>query len=212
MDHDAALADASFFRRVLTVVLIAFAPTLSAGPIFPDIWYEFGFSDPGVSATGCDPADPAGNFCVPSSGTLTEFLDAPAWTFSSVAGATLTVTDAFLSTDRFELFDFGTSLGLTSLPDAAALLDCGDDPLPCLATAGMSSGVFVLARGSHAITLVPVLGDGGGAGYLKLVGAAPVPEPATLVLISLGVVLFAAQHRRRHGSWNAEPCGPSLEP
>src|SRR5205807_246059 len=83
-------------------------------------------------ATGCDPADPAGPFCIPSSGTPTEFLDAPPWTFvAPAAGALLTVTDAFLAGDRFQVFDFGASLGLTSAPVGNA--DCGDDPIPCLA-------------------------------------------------------------------------------
>ena len=109
----------NLLRCVSAIGLVAVAPALSAGPILSDVWYEFGFTDVGVDATGCDPADPAGAFCIPSSGTPTVFLDAPPWTFlASAAGATLTVTDAFLSGDQFELFDFGASIGLTSPPSA----------------------------------------------------------------------------------------------
>lgn len=187
-------------RCASAIALIAVAPALSAGPILSDVWFEFGFTDAGVAATGCDPADPAGAFCIPSSGTPTEFLDAPPWTFAaSAAGATLTVTDAFLSGDQFELFDFGASIGLTSPPAAAALVDCGDDPEICLATAGMSSGSFVFAAGPHSITLIPVLSpEGGGAGYLRVTGAA-IPEPGSLVLITLGLLgLFSLRLRRTH--------------
>src|SRR5690349_8459822 len=78
------------------------ATPASAGPIVVDTYYEFSFEDVGTLAKGCDPADPAGNFCFESSGTPTTFLDAPPWTFvSGGAGTTLTVTDAFASGDRF---------------------------------------------------------------------------------------------------------------
>src|SRR5689334_18655160 len=65
--------------------LLMLAPTVSAGPIALNTWLEFAVSDPGVDATGCDPDDPNGPFCIPSSGTPTQFLDAPPWTFSAPA-------------------------------------------------------------------------------------------------------------------------------
>lgn len=188
----------NLLRCASVIGLVALAPALSAGPVLSDVWYEFGFADVGVGATGCDPADPAGAFCIPSSGTPTEFLDAPPWTFvAAAAGATLTVTDAFLSGDQFEFFDFGSSIGLTSPPSAVAVVDCGDDPEVCITTAGMSTGSFVLAAGAHSITLAPVLApEGGGAGYLRVTGAA-IPEPSSLALIALGVLaLFALRLRR----------------
>ena len=49
---------------------------------------------------------PPATLCLPSSGTPTTFVDAPAWTFTAGAGgAVLIGTDAFLSTDQFELLD-----------------------------------------------------------------------------------------------------------
>ena len=179
--------------------LITVAPALSAGPILAGVWYEFGFSIAGTPATGCDPDDPAGPFCIPSSGTPTQFLNAPPWTFSTATSAALTVTDAFTSGDRFQLFDFGASIGLTSLPSAAAIVDCGDDPAVCLATAGISRATFVLAGGPHSITLVPVLSpDGGGAGYLRI--AAAVPEPGSLVLVAVALLgIFSLRVGRVRG-------------
>ena len=181
----------NLLRCASAIGLIAIAPVLSAGPITTGTWHEFGFADAGTPATGCDPADPAGPFCIPSSGTPTDFLDAPPWTFLASALAFLTVTDAFSSGDQFELFDFGASIGLTSLPVAG--IDCGDDPVPCLATVGMSSATFALAAGAHSITLTPTLSQDGGAGYLLV----QVPEPGSLALVALALFAVLVLRLRR---------------
>jgi hypothetical protein len=166
--------------------------SVSAGPISINTWYEFSFTDVGVQARGCDPNDPLGNFCVPSSGTPSQFLDAPPWTFTTTDAIRLSVVDAFASGDQFELFDFGVSLGKTSVPVTA--VDCGDDPVVCLGTAGMSQGAFWLAAGSHSLTITPSLSaDGGGSGFLL----AETPEPSSIAMIGLGGVLLGLIRRRR---------------
>src|SRR5216117_2171702 len=109
-------------KLLLLVASSVLAAPAFAGPIPFDTYLQFSFSDVGTPAVGCDPADPAGAFCFPSSGTPTSFLDAPAWTFAD--SALLTIIDAFTSGDRFELFDFGVSLGSSSTPGIDA--DCGD--------------------------------------------------------------------------------------
>lgn len=181
---------------LLGLMLTVVTAVANADPLPLDAWAEFGFGEVGDFAQGCDPADPAGPFCIPSSGTPTVFLGAPAWTFMSAGPAILTITDAFESGDRFELFDFGVSLGLTSSLLAGAIVDCGDDPVACLATPGMSTGTFMLGAGPHSLMLRLVEGrGGGGAGYLR-VEATTVPEPGTLALLALGLIALGILRRR----------------
>jgi hypothetical protein len=173
------------------LLLVTLAIPSFAGPINLGTWYEFGFTTPGVLATGCDPNDPSGPFCPPSSGTPVTALTAPPWTFSSTLPTLLTVTDAFLSGDQFQVFDLTTSLGNTSVPTPG--IDCGDDPVPCLATTGVSSRVFPLAAGSHSLTIRPTIADFGSA-YLRVDTA--VPEPAMMLPVAAGL-LFCCETARR---------------
>ncbi|MGC4050574.1 MAG: PEP-CTERM sorting domain-containing protein [Paludibaculum sp.] len=179
--------------RVVFCVLafsLTLAMHLSASVISLGTYQEFGFSTAGVEATGCDPNDASGPFCFESSGTVALLLGPAPWTFVAPAGgAVLTVTDAFFSGDRFEIFDFGSSIGLTSVP--LDNIDCGDDPVPCLATAGVSSGIFNLAAGNHSLTISPTISNGGGSGYLLVdVPLASVPEPGSWLLVGLGLALL----------------------
>lgn len=177
----------------------------AAGPIAFGSFLQFSFDAVGAPVKGCDPADPLGNFCIPSSGTVTGFLDAPSWTFNAPAGgASLTVVDAFVAGDEFQVFDFGVLVGATSLSSGRPVPDCGDDPVVCLATAGMSKGVFALAPGAHALTLVSTrLFDTLGSAYLRVDVANRVSEPASLALVlgALGTMLGANRRRsNRTGS------------
>ncbi|MBI2680947.1 MAG: PEP-CTERM sorting domain-containing protein [Candidatus Solibacter usitatus] len=178
---------------------LALAVLLSATPALADsvpldVWQQFAFETAGTPATGCNPNDPAGPFCIGSSGTLTDFAPAPPWTFSTPFGAVLTVTDAFEAGDQFEVFDFGASIGTTTAPSGST--DCGDDPAVCLATADISKGIFSLAGGSHAITIFPVLAPTGGGTAYFLVEAAPVPEPGSWALLASSLLALAVARRR----------------
>ena len=85
-----------------------------AGPVGLRTWYEFSFFEVGILAQGCPPADPLGFDCIPSSGTPTVFADPPPWTFTAGSDVVLTVTDAFLHGDGFDVFDFGVLIGATT--------------------------------------------------------------------------------------------------
>jgi hypothetical protein len=142
-------------------------PVPTGGP-----WIEFAFLGTGSSATGCSPADPTAPSCGPSSGANSVFGGAPPWTFTAPAGgANLTVTDAFQRGDQFEVFDFGTSIGSTSIPATTGA--CGDDPDPCVADPGVSHGVFPMTAGAHSITIKAKASPfGAGAAYFRI-DAAP---------------------------------------
>lgn len=190
----------SFPRVTAKALGIAFIASVlsgspaSAGPIPFNQWLEFAFTDPGVSTTGCFPADLAGDFCIPSSGTPTSFLDAPPWTFSLVAPATLKVTDAFTSGDQFELLNFGIPFAMTSIPVLSN--DCGDDPVPCFADANMSTLSQLLAPGNYSLTIAPLAApDGPGSAYF-IIESAAIPEPALVLLVASGIA-FGLRHTNR---------------
>jgi PEP-CTERM motif len=190
------------FKRLVQASLLgavlATSGAAMAGPIASNIFLQFSFDNVGDKAKGCDPADPAGNFCPASSVTPTGFLDAPAWTFvASAAGATLTVIDVFLSGEKFDVFDFGQLIGTTSLPPRLGI-DCDEDPVVCLATPGMSVGIFNLAAGAHSLELVLTRG-GQGVGYLQVADAvAQVPEPASMALMLGGLAALWGSRRRQY--------------
>src|SRR5215510_2880042 len=97
----------------VVIFVLGMSTPMKADPLPIGVWTEFSFTAAGTPATGCFPNDPAGNFCIPSSGTPSTFLGAPPWTFTSPVASTLTVTDAFEAGDRFQLFDSNASIGRT---------------------------------------------------------------------------------------------------
>jgi hypothetical protein len=187
--------------KVLTAVLAiagfaAFAAPASAGVISEYTIYEFSWLGTGGSfATGCTPADPGGLACTPASDVPTTPADAPAWTFVAPAsGALFGVQDAFAMVDKFEVFDFGVSMGTTSAPPGGA---CGDSIAVCY-TSGASHGLFVMAPGAHSITIKHLEGVTGAAFFAWAADeGSRVPTPAGAGLALLGMA--GAMVRRRRG-------------
>ncbi len=151
---------------------------VAATPITVGPWYEFGFYGPATALTN-------GTGTTPTTNPVAAMAPDPAWTFTLSAPGTLTVLDLFNSTDQFEIFNFGASLGLTSAPTSGA--SCGGDIACALADSRYSIGIFNLAAGSYSITGTQTLGTAG-AGVFQ-VASATVPEPGSTLLLVLGLGL-----------------------
>lgn len=114
-------------------------------------------------------------------------------------GVMLTVVDAGFAGDRFEVFDNGTSLGLTSdVPANGNGVDAGIHFDAALGNSSFSKGFFFLGAGSHTITgllaqsAVDAMNSTVGA-----ISATPVPLPASLLLLFSGGGLMSLFARRR---------------
>jgi hypothetical protein len=109
------------------------------------LWLEFEFMVSGSFAGACTD-------CEPSSGQNSVFGGRPPWKFTAPpTGARLTITDAFALGDRFEVFDFGVSIGET--PAVSEEGACGDDPEICSVSSAASHASFILGGGAHEITI-----------------------------------------------------------
>lgn len=116
------------------------------------------------------------------------------FTVTTTAPAELQVVDTFASGDRFEVFDNGQSLGLTSVPVAGADTDTFDgafgDP-----NGRWSRGMFTLSPGAHVFTGIAVDSPFGvGTGGLRLMpipqsDSSRVPEPSALTLLIAVIAL-----------------------
>ena len=164
----------------LAFVLVLAAPAARASAIVAGTWYDFLF--------GADGSDLTAGF---GGGGSTAPPAAP-WTITLAGPAYLIVTDCCQPGDRFELFDGGISLGLTSAVTSDTAFVCGT-PDSCLADPLMSHGVFLLGAGSHSITgIVTDSPHGGGEGFFRIA----VPEPGSAALIGLAMGILAAVRRR----------------
>jgi len=127
------------------------------------------------------------------------------FTFSSSSPVDVYITDDFESGDRFEIFDFGVSLGLTSVPTVGDVDEMG--PAAAFLDPDYSHGVFTVGPGDHSITIEVLAGSIDlGRGYIKAEFSqlAAVPEPATLALCAVGALsgLIVRRFRRRQTATN----------
>jgi hypothetical protein len=179
--------------KLLAFAIALLLPCLcSADTAVPlGVWRQFSFLDAGEPATGCEPFDPDGLFCDESFAGTSTFLGPRPWTFFAPAGfqTQITITDAFEAGDQFQVFDFGSPIGITSptVPEAAF---CGTNPDVCLLVPEMSSAVIEVEAGEqHSITIVPLVSPfGAGSAYFRI---DLVPEPATGAPTALAAIVFA---------------------
>jgi hypothetical protein len=151
-------------------------------------WYEFSFFDTTDEARGCYPTDPDPNAldCLPSSADNSVFVPAPSWDFTVQLPALITVTDAFLHGDSFDIFD-GGGVPIFSTPVVTFDGDgCGDNPVNCLADPDASHASFLLGPEAHFITITPnAIGDAGAAYLIRSTRAnwlSRLPSPSLLNL------------------------------
>ena len=111
----------------------------------------------------------------------------------------VTVLDAGWAGDRYEIFDNGQSIGLTSAVDPNGNgVNVDLNFAAALANSSFSRGFFVLEAGFHTIS--GLLTQGSVDGLNNTVGAisaAPVPLPASLLLLFSGGGLMSLFPRRR---------------
>jgi PEP-CTERM motif-containing protein len=179
----------------------------------------------GAPDTSCNPAvDPPStggciwnNFYVNTDGSVTggsSFLNYyvnagdPPWTFMSTGYAVWRIVDGGHQGDTFSAFDNGVLLGTTTLTPIDVNHTCagdttgpGTDPAACWNDPLMSRGTFLLAPGSHSLTVTWDQRVPGGNSTLQWfeIGVTTIPEPGTLLLAGsalVGIALLRFWRRR----------------
>lgn len=151
-----------------------------------DQWHAFDIDELSSNSGGLEWIDLSGN----------------ALSFSFAGPATLTVVDGGFAGDRFEIFDNGVLLGVTSAAVNSYPHSVGVDFDAAYDNLDYSRGIYRLEGGNHMITgqlLVSALDDGPTA-INATVGAlqiSPVPEADTYLMMLLGLGLVSFMARRR---------------
>ncbi len=167
-------------RNTLATMAVAALPmAANAAPVGVDTWYTFGFS-----GVGTDLQSGAG-FTLGINPDASAAPEGP-WTFTLTSTATLFVLDLFLSIDQFEIFNFGSSLGLTSAATDGG--GCSNDITCAIGNLDYSRGAFTLAAGDYSITGIQRQGIEGAGAFIIETAAVPVPAAGVLLFGALGML------------------------
>ena len=178
----------SKLRNILAALVLSAAPVAAnAAPVNVDTWYTFGFGGVNSALQG------GAGFIQGDNPTSAVAPDGP-WTFTLTSAATLFVMDLFLSVDQFELFNFGSSLGLTSSPTASGG-GCDSNITCAIGNLDYSRGSFALAAGDYSITGIQRQGVSGAGVFIVETAAVPVPAAGVLLVGALG--MLGAVRRRK---------------
>lgn len=158
-------------------------------------WNEFTVDDFSAISQGTEWID-ANDSSSPDFGTPLHFL----FTIANGFKGTLTVVDAGLAGDRFEVYNNGQRIGSTSATNNST--DFSNFFSDNLNNANFSSGIFTLNKGSYDITgtllhTLQSFNATNGALKLDVSKATTVPEPSSLALLFAGLGLFFIARRRR---------------
>jgi len=129
----------------------------------------------------------------------------PAWTITTTGYTDLLFLDGGHQGDTFEVLDNGTELGLTSSTSIDGSHVCGGsgsgtDPAVCWNDSLMSRGSWLLAPGSHSITVVweqMVPGGSSTLQWFEIGDTTATPEPVSMFLVGSGLIALAAIRRFR---------------
>lgn len=147
---------------LLGTLALGLSATSSAATLTADAgWKEFTFGGPGIAS----------------------WKDT--YSFNINQASTLTVTDAFLSGDIFQVFSGVASLGFTSSPTSLTSQILNDYDAAA-ASSKWSTGMWTLLAGSYTISGIAIVPFQNGRGALRLdtlasqVSAVPIPAAALL--------------------------------